>query len=71
MGEVVLSSHARKRMRERKITFEQIKDCIDFPDYVVEKTNKKELFKKFGEKTLKMICSREGKFIKIITLVWK
>jgi len=71
MSEIILSVHAKKRMRERGISFEQVKSCFDFPDYVVNKINQIEFFKKFRERTLKLICSREGKFIKIITLVWK
>ena len=57
-------------MFERKISIEQIKNAIDFPDYTITKANKIESYKKIEDKILKVVYVR-GKFIKIITLIWK
>ncbi len=68
---IIFTNHAKQRMYERNIKFEQIKDSINFPDYTIRKGNKTEIYKKFEEKTLKVVYIEEGNFIKIITLIWK
>lgn len=67
----ILTTHAKERMTERSIEIEQIKETINFPDYTISKEKKIEAYKKFENKLLKVIYVKEGKFIKIITLVWK
>jgi len=68
---ILLTNHAKKRMFERGITSEQIKDTIDFPIYTITKENKIEAYKKINNKILKIVYIKKGKFIKIITLIWK
>ncbi|MBU4069467.1 MAG: DUF4258 domain-containing protein [Nanoarchaeota archaeon] len=67
----IFTSHAKQRMIERKITLEQIKETINFPNYVISKDNKIEAYKKINGKFLKIVYIKKGKFIKIITLIWK
>lgn len=66
----ILTQHAKQRLFERKIRIEQVKETINFPDYTIAKENKIEAYKKF-DKVLKVVYNKEGKFIKIITLIWK
>jgi len=69
--EFILTKHAKKRMIERVINLEDIKQTIDFPEYEIKKGNKVEAYKHIKLKTLKVVYVIEGKFIKIITLIWK
>ena len=69
--EFIFTNHARKRVVERKISKEQIQETIDFPDYTIRKDGKTESYKKIENKTLKIIYVLKGKFIKIVTLMWK
>ena len=68
---IILSNHAKKRLIERNIKIRDIEETIEMPDYVISRGNKKEAYKKIKEKTLKVVYFEEGKFIKIITLIWK
>lgn len=58
-------------MLERGIKLEQIKNTIDFPDYTISKNNKIETYKRINSQILKIVYNKKGKFIKIITLIWK
>ena len=69
--ELILTKHAKQRMLERNIKIEEIQETIEFPDYTIIKNNKTEAYKKIGNKNLKVVYTKEGKFIKIITLIWK
>ncbi|MBS3085956.1 DUF4258 domain-containing protein [Candidatus Pacearchaeota archaeon] len=68
---VIFTEHAKQRMIERDIKVDDITSAIEMPDYTVTKNGKVEAYKKFGDKTLKVVYAKENKFIKIITLVWK
>ena len=68
---IILSNHAKKRLIERNIKIRDIEETIEMPDYVISRGNKKEAYKKIKEKMLKVVYFEEGKFIKIITLIWK
>ncbi|MBS3076426.1 DUF4258 domain-containing protein [Candidatus Pacearchaeota archaeon] len=66
----VFTNHAKQRMIEREIDLNKIKETILTPDYTISKETKFEAYKKFENKTLKVVYTK-GKFIKIITLIWK
>ena len=68
---MILTSHTKQRMLERGITLTQIQDSIDLPDYCIKKGRKVESYKKINNKTLKIVYTTKGKFIKIITVIWK
>ncbi len=68
---IILTKHAKQRMEERSIGIEQIQETINFPDYTISKENKIEAYKEINNKLLKVVYIKEGKFIKIITLIWK
>jgi hypothetical protein len=68
---IIFSYHAKKRIYERGIKFDEIRKTIRFPDYIIKKADGKiEAFKKIGGKTLKIVYVEEGKFIKVITLFY-
>ena len=67
---LIFTTHAKKRMFERGIKIEYIKEAIEFPDYTITKTKKTEAYKKINNKVLKVVYEKD-KFIKIITLIWK
>jgi len=69
--EIIFTKHAQQRMLERGIKLEQIKNTIDFPDYTISKNNKIEAYKRINSQILKIVYNKKGKFIKIITLIWK
>jgi len=67
--EIILSKHAKKRIKERNIKIKEIRECLDFHDYKITKCEKVEFFKKFEKFTLRLICVEKNKFIKVITLM--
>ncbi|MAH47398.1 hypothetical protein CMI37_16360 [Candidatus Pacearchaeota archaeon] len=71
MVKVILTSHTKQRMFERAITINQIHETIELPDYIINKGEKKEAYKKINSRTLKVVYTQERKFIKIITVIWK
>jgi len=60
-----------KKIFERNIKLEDIKNTIEMPDYTIVKEGKIEAHKRIKERTLKIVYSNDIKFIKIITLMWK
>ncbi len=68
---IILSDHAKKRMKERNISFSQVQEAVDFSEYSVRKEGKVEIYKKISNKTLKVIYEEKDNYIKIITLMWK
>jgi hypothetical protein len=68
---LIFTNHAKKRMIERDIKLEEVQKAVDMPDYTISKENKVESFKKIGNKNLKIVYSKEGKFIKVITVIDK
>lgn len=68
---LILTNHAKKRLIERNVKIEDIKTAIEFPDYTITKDNKKEAYKRIKGKVLNVVYSKEDKYIKVITLIWK
>jgi hypothetical protein len=58
-------------MSERKISFANVKDTIEMPDYVLSRENKTESYRRISGKMLKVVHANEDTFINIITLMWK
>jgi len=69
--DVIFTKHAKERMIERGIKKEWVNEAIDLPDYKVSKKDKIEAYGKIQSKTLKIVYKKEGKFIKIISVMWK
>jgi SH3-like domain-containing protein len=60
-------------MTERNINLEEVQETIEMPEYTVTKNNKVEAHKNLDNKSMKIVYSKEGNFIKVITVVdkWK
>jgi len=69
--DIIVTKHARERMFERSISMEELQNAIDLPDYTIAKDNLIEVYKKIKNRNLKIVYSKEGKFIKIITVIDK
>ena len=46
---LILTTHAKKRMIERNIKIREIQESIDIPDYTISKNGKIEAYKKINE----------------------
>ena len=68
---IILTDHTKKRMRERDINISNIKETIDIPDYTIRKNGKIEALKTMNNKSLKVVYIEKGKFIKIISVMWR
>jgi len=66
---IILTDHTKKRMAERAIKLEEIKNTVEMPDYTVTKNGKIEAHKNINNRNIKVVYSKEGKFIKIITVI--
>jgi len=66
--DIIYSEHARKRMIERGIKEEDIKETIEFPDYTITRGKEIEAYKKLNDKMLKVVYIEMGKFINVITI---
>ena len=69
--EIIFTDHAKQRMIERGIKFNEIKETIELPNYTISKNGKIEAYKKIENKTLRVIYSKEDKYIRIITVIDK
>ena len=69
--DIIITKHAKERMLERSISIEELQNAIDLPDYTIAKDNLIEVYKKIKNRNLKIVYSKEGKFIKIITVIDK
>lgn len=66
---IILTDHAKKRMAQRAITFKQIEETIEMPDYTVQKGKKTEAYKKDQERRIKVVYSGKDKYKKVISVM--
>ncbi len=66
---ILLTDHAKKRMAERAITFKQIQDTIEMPDYTVQKGKKTEAVKKHDGRRLKIVYAAKDNYINVISVI--
>ena len=68
---IILTDHAKKRMAERAISFKQIQETIEMPDYTVQKGKKTEAVKDINGRKLKIVYATKDKYIKVISVMQK
>jgi len=68
---IILTTHAKKRMVQRAISFKQVQETIEMPDYTIKKEQKIEAFKHQNNEILKVVYTAKDKYIKVISLMWK
>ncbi|HHT9131569.1 MAG TPA: DUF4258 domain-containing protein [Candidatus Tripitaka californicus] len=70
--EIYLSRHARRQMKWRKISEEEIKDTVLHPEEIEDSIKgRKNAFKRVGQKWLKVTFVKENDKIIIITVIDK
>ncbi len=66
---IILTDHAKKRMAQRAISFKQIQETIEMPNYTVQKGKKTEAVKKYAERKIKVVYAAKDKYIKVISVM--
>ncbi len=70
--EIYFSRHAKKQMKWRKISEEEVKNTIFNPETIVDSVKKREnAFKHIGNKWLKVTFIQEDNKITVITAIDK
>lgn len=68
---IIFTDHAKRRMRERKISKAQVSIVLEHPESAEsEDGNIKILRKKFGNKVLEIVIETSKNKIIVITLYW-
>lgn len=67
---LIFTKHAKKRMFERGIKEKDIKETIDFPEYIIKRGKEIEAYKRINNQTLKVVYVGKGEFKNIITLYY-
>lgn len=68
---IILTDHTKKRMAQRAISFDMIRNTIEMPDYTVQKGKKTDAYKRFEGKRLKIVYAGKDKYIKVISVMWR
>jgi hypothetical protein len=66
--EISYSFHAKKRMKERGIREDEIKEVIEYPEYTIKRGDEIEAYKKIKNKMTKVVYVKEENYIKVITV---
>ena len=70
--DISYSRHARRQMKWRNITEEEVKDTIFYPESVEDSIkDRKNAFKHIGKKYLKVTYNEESNVITIVTAIDK
>ena len=65
---LILTSHARNRIRQRSIRLVKVRTTVEKPDFSKLLLKKKHLARKqFGKKTLEVVCEKRGQTVVVIT----
>ena len=68
---IILTKHVLKRLEERNIKGDWVKQCAKDPDFVLPvEDNKKAYLKDMGKNYLKVIIVEEGENLVILTAYW-
>lgn len=68
---IILSTHARQRLREREISFQDVKEAIKNPDFKKKVDLGRTLIRKsLGKEILEIIYKEESNKIIIVTLYY-
>jgi len=69
---IILTNHAKKRMRQRGVGLDEIKKTIRYPDSVKSQPepHKKRASKIFGRRTLDVVYEENNGRHIIVTVIW-
>ena len=69
---LILTQHARKRIRERNVFVRWIRAAVQFPDQIVELGDgRREAIKRIDNNTLHVIYSNAPNGVVVITVLWE
>lgn len=70
--DIRISRHARRRLKERKIVYDEIAEAINNPDEITPSIKERlNYHKTIGSKHLKVTCEKDNEGMVIITVVDK
>ncbi|MBD3259857.1 DUF4258 domain-containing protein [Candidatus Woesearchaeota archaeon] len=67
---IIFTRHSEQRIKKRKITKEDIREAINYPDLINKKHNKLYSRKKLERGNIEVCCEKIENIIKIITVYW-
>jgi hypothetical protein len=68
---IIFSKHAELKIVERRLSRQRVRDTVLNPDFTKLTYNlREEMFKKFGSRHLKVVITRKGSLIIVITAHW-
>jgi len=67
--EIVFTEHAKERLKKRKISEDEIKEAIRYPDKISKKKGKYYAEKNLGRAKIEVIYEKDN-YIKIITIYY-
>ena len=70
MKRLIFTAHAYERLKERGMTEDFVVSALSSPDFVINRGEESEAYKKIAGKLLKVVYVEKESFIRIITLYW-
>ena len=67
--EIIFTEHAKERLKKRKITEEEVKEAIKYPNKILKRKGKCYVQKNIGRAKIEVVYEK-GKYIKIITIYY-
>lgn len=64
--EIALTEHAKYRLKKRKITEEEVKEAVKYPDKLLKKQGKYYVQKNISRASIEVVNEKD-KYIKVIT----
>ncbi len=67
--DIVFTEHAKERMLKRKITEEEVKEAIKYPDKIIKKKGNYCVQKNIQRANIEVVYEKD-KYIKVITIYY-
>lgn len=67
--EIIFTEHAKDRLSKRKITEEEIKEAINYPDKTIKKKGKYYVQKNIQRANIEIVYEKD-KYIKVVTVYY-
>lgn len=68
--QIIFTKHARQRIAKRKLSEEEIRDAIRYPENVRKRYGEYFFEKQLQRGRIEVCCKRGESYIKIITVYW-
>lgn len=67
---IIFTSHAENRIKQRKLSNEDVFETINRPDVTIKKHEKYYFQKKVCQGIIEVVCEKTENNIKVITVYW-